>query len=154
MILVSSCLAGLQVRYNGTDCLHEALARLVAEKRALTVCPELLGGFATPREPAEILGGEGSDVLEGNARVVDRSGRDVTEMYLRGAYETLRIARDVGADKVVLKEFSPSCGSQMIYDGTFSGEKRIGGGVTVALLRKEGIQVLSEKQFIRGIDEI
>lgn len=151
MYLVSSCLAGLKVRYNGTDCLQGAVAKLVREHMAVTVCPELLGGFATPREPAEIVGGEGEDVLEGKAKVIDKSGFDVTELYIKGAYETLRIAREVGAVKVVLKEFSPSCGSTMIYNGTFTGEKIAGKGVTSALLRKEGFQVISERQFI---DEI
>ncbi|MFD1176098.1 DUF523 domain-containing protein [Paenibacillus puldeungensis] len=151
MYLVSSYLAGLKVRYNGTDCLQDAIARLVQDHKAITVCPELLGGFATPREPAEIIGGVGEDVLEGKAKVIDKSGQDVTELYVKGAYETLRTAREVGAVKVVLKEFSPSCGTTMIYNGTFSGEKIAGNGVTAALLRREGFKVMSEHQFL---DEI
>lgn len=70
MILVSSCLAGLKVRYNGTHCLDEKVAKLIEEKKAVAVCPEVLGGLSTPREPAEIIGGDGNDVLDGKAKVV------------------------------------------------------------------------------------
>lgn len=147
MILVSSCLAGLEVRYNGTHCLHHKIWKLVQEKKAETICPELLGGFSTPREPAEIVGGDGEDVLDGKAKVVDRSGNDVTEFYLKGAYATLKKAQEIKATLVVLKENSPSCGSSMIYNGEFTGKKMVGSGVTAALLRRNGFQVISEEQF-------
>ncbi len=68
MILVSSCLAGLEVRYNATHCLNNEISQLIEQKKAVAVCPELLGGFSTPREPAEIIGGDGTDVLEGRAK--------------------------------------------------------------------------------------
>ncbi|MNO47649.1 hypothetical protein D3C76_379690 [compost metagenome] len=145
MILVSSCLAGMKVRYNGTDCLDETIQKLLYENKAIAVCPELLGGFSTPREPAEIIGGNGEDVLAGTAKVVDRSGKDVTDMYLKGAYITLAKAQEVSATLVVLKENSPSCGSTMIYNGEFKGKKIAGNGVTTALLRKNGIEVTSEE---------
>lgn len=154
MIIVSSCLAGMKVRYNGTDCLDETVQKLLDEKKAVAVCPELLGGFQTPREPAEIVGGEGMDVLEGKARVIDRSGRDVTEMYIKGAFETLQLAREWGAATVVLKENSPSCGSSMIYNGEFAGFKIPGQGVTAALLRKNGIDVISEEQLPVLVDKL
>lgn len=148
MILVSSCLAGLKVRYNGTHCLNHAISKLVAENKAVTVCPELLGGFSTPREPAEIVGGDGEDVLDGKAKVVDRSGNDVTEQYIKGAYATLAIAKEYNATLIVLKENSPSCGSSLIYNGEFSGTKIAGNGVTSALLKRKGLKVISEEQFI------
>ncbi|WP_375103746.1 DUF523 domain-containing protein [Paenibacillus sp. RS8] len=148
MILVSSCLAGMKVRYNGTDCLDEMIQKLVNEDKAIAVCPELLGGFSTPREPAEIIGGNGEDVLAGTAKVVDRSGTDVTDMYLKGAYITLAKAQEVSATMVVLKENSPSCGSAMIYNGEFKGKKIAGNGVTTALLRKNGIEVTSEENWL------
>lgn len=151
MIVVSSCLAGMKVRYNGTDCLQEAIRRLVEEKKAVTVCPELMGGFVTPREPAEIQGGTGADVLNGQARVIEKSGRDVSEMYVKGAYAALDLIRELGADLVVLKEYSPSCGSAMIYDGRFDNRKVAGSGVTAALLRREGIDVISEEQFLERL---
>lgn len=145
MILVSSCLAGLEVRYNGTHCLDSKILQLLEADQAITVCPELLGGFTTPREPAEIVGGCGEDVLDGKAYVVEKSGRDVTAQYIKGAYDTLKKAHEVGATVVILKEFSPSCGSSMIYNGEFKGKKVVGNGVATALLQRNGIQVISEK---------
>ncbi|MCP3760961.1 DUF523 domain-containing protein [Domibacillus sp. A3M-37] len=147
MILVSSCLAGMKVRYNGTDRLDEHICQLVEAKKAVMVCPELLGGFQTPRPPAEIIGGTGEDVLDGRAKVMDQLGRDVTDMYVAGAMQTLQTASEVGATMVVLKENSPSCGSSEIYNGAFSGEKIAGAGVTTALLRRNGMTVLSEEEF-------
>jgi len=147
VILISACLAGLNVRYNGTNCLDDSVQKLVLEKKAVTVCPELMGGFSTPREPAEIVGGNGEDVLDGKATVIERSGRDVTELYLKGAYATLQKALEVGATQVVLKENSPSCGSTAIYNGEFNGTKIVGEGVTTALLRKNNIVVLSEENI-------
>ncbi|MDP4553500.1 DUF523 domain-containing protein [Alkalihalobacillus macyae] len=147
MILVSSCLAGLEVRYDGHHSLNENVRKLVKENNAVTICPELLGGFLTPREPAEIVGGDGGDVLDGKARVIERSGRDVTELYIKGAYNTLDKAIEIGVTIVVLKENSPSCGSSMIYNGEFTGKRVWGNGVTAALLKRNGLRVISEKQF-------
>lgn len=147
MIVVSSCLAGLKVRYNATDSLDTNIRQLVEAKKAVSVCPELLGGFSTPREPAEIVGGNGDDVLAGHARVVELSGKDVTEMYIKGAYQALRMAQELGALLIVLKESSPSCGSAMIYNGEFANEKIAGYGVTTALLRREGYTVISEHEL-------
>lgn len=147
MIVVSSCLAGMKVRYNGTHSLQDVIQRLVEEKKAVAVCPELMGGFMTPREPAEIQGGTGADVLDGRARVVEKSGRDVSAMYIEGAYVALKKIRELGAAMVVLKEYSPSCGSSMIYDGRFANRKIPESGVTAALLEREGIPVVSEDYF-------
>jgi len=154
MILVSSCLAGLEVRYNGTHCLDLKISQLIEEHKAIPVCPELLGGFSTPREPAEIIGGNGEDVLDGKAKVIERSGRDVTELYIKGAYTTLKKAIDNNASVVVLKEYSPSCGSSLIYNGEFIGKKIAGNGVTTALLLRNGIRVISEEQFADIFDDI
>lgn len=151
MILISACLAGLKVRYNGTDSLDERIQQLVLENKAVTVCPELMGGFSTPREPVEIVGGDGEDVLAGKARVIEKSGSDVTELYLKGAYATLQKALELGATKVILKEYSPSCGSAMIYNGDFNGTKLVGVGVTTVLLRRSNIEVLSEEDFFAVI---
>lgn len=147
MIVVSSCLAGLKVRYNATDSLDTHIQQLVEARRAVTVCPELLGGFSTPREPAEIIGGNGDDVLSGKARVIEWSGRDVTEMYIKGAHQALRTAQELGALLIVLKENSPSCGSAMIYNGEFTNVRQAGYGVTTALLRREGYTVISEHEL-------
>jgi uncharacterized protein YbbK (DUF523 family) len=147
MILVSACLAGLKVRYNGTDSLINEISKLVEENKAITVCPELLGGFSTPREPAEIIDGNGEDVLDGKAKVIEKSGKDVTELYIKGAYATLEKALEINATIVVLKENSPSCGSLKIYNGEFIGKKIDGMGVTSALLKRNGLNVISEEQF-------
>ncbi|REK77866.1 DUF523 domain-containing protein [Paenibacillus paeoniae] len=146
-LLVSSCLAGLKVRYNGTDSLDTTIRDLVEQGIAVTVCPELLGGFTTPREPAEIVGGLGDDVWSGGAQVIEKSGRDVTDMYRRGALVTVELARKHNATHIVLKEGSPSCGSSFIYDGTFQNTKQSGYGVTTALLRREGYEVLAEHEL-------
>lgn len=154
MIVVSSCLAGLKVRYNGSDSLDNRIKRLIVEGKAVTVCPELLGGFSTPREPAEIIGGDGDDVLNGQAKVVDILGRDVTELYIKGAYITLTKAQELGATMIILKEYSPSCGSAMIYNGEFKGKKSNGVGVTTALLRRNGLKVISEENLTDFLDGI
>ncbi|OAS87436.1 DUF523 domain-containing protein [Metabacillus litoralis] len=147
MILVSSCLAGVKCRYNGTASLNGKIQELVDDKKAMLVCPELLGGFLTPREPAEIIGGYGNDVLEGRAKVIEKSGKDVTELYINGALRTLELVNLNKVSCVVLKEYSPSCGSKMIYDGSFQNKKIAGDGVTSALLKREGIKVISEEEL-------
>ncbi|MGD8191676.1 DUF523 domain-containing protein [Brevibacillus ginsengisoli] len=147
MILVSSCLGGMECRYNGTSSLVQRIQEWVKQEKAIMVCPELLGGFSTPREPAEIIDGTGQDVLDGKAKVIDQSGNDVTELYVKGAELTLELARKVEATHIVLKEFSPSCGTQTIYNGSFSHTKVPGEGVTSALLRREGFTVISENEL-------
>lgn len=146
-ILVSACLAGVNCKYSGGHNLVPAIAELVAKGKAVPVCPETLGGLKIPRPPAEIQGGDGRDVLAGRARVVDKEGKDVTAAFLRGAAATLAKAREIEAELVVLKEKSPSCGSKFIYDGTFTGTKRPGFGVTTALLREHGFRVISEEEW-------
>ncbi|WP_258360243.1 DUF523 domain-containing protein [Moorella sulfitireducens (nom. illeg.)] len=147
-ILVSACLAGEKCKYSGGHNLVPAIAALVREGKATPVCPETLGGLTIPRPPAEIQGGDGHDVLAGRARVVDKEGRDVTDAFLRGAVATLAKAREMGTELVVLKEKSPSCGSKLIYDGSFTGTTRPGPGVTAALLREHGFKVISEVGFV------
>lgn len=147
MIVVSACMAGLAVRYDGNSSLIEGIARLVREGKAVLICPEQLGGFPTPRPPAEIQNGDGYDVLDGKAKVIDQQGEDVTEEFIRGARQALAVAQAAGATKAVLKENSPSCGSHFIYSGKFNGEKVKGVGVTTALFERNGIEVLSEDGF-------
>ncbi len=148
MIAVSSCLAGIECRYNGSHSLVEKIRDLVEQNRALLICPELLGGFSIPRESAEIVGGTGEDVLDGNAKVIEKSGNDVTKLYIKGAYKALSIIQEVNVRYVVLKENSPSCGTSIIYNGEFANIKIAGEGVTAALFRRAGIKVISEKQFL------
>ena len=148
--IVSACLAGANCRHDGCNKRDERVARLVAEGRAIPVCPEQLGGLSTPRTPADLVGGTGADVLEGRARVVDHQGRDVTEQFVRGANETLMIAQAAGATHAILKENSPSCGCKRTYvkrTGTDENAQRVPGqGVTAALLKREGVEVVSEEE--------
>ena len=106
-----------------------------------------MGGLDTPRSPAEIVGGSGQDAVEGRCRICTKAGDDVTDAFLAGAREALRLACEHQVRFAVLKESSPSCGSHTIYDGTFSGTKRSGEGAATALLRANGITVYSEKEI-------
>ena len=149
LVLVSACLAGRACRFDGTGAYEDAVAALVAEGRAVLVCPEVDGGLGTPRPAAEIHGGKGADVVAGRARVVTGEGVDVTDAYLKGAARALAVARQTGATAAILKARSPSCGSGSIYDGTFSRTLKAGDGVTAALLKAEGIEVLSDEEVAR-----
>lgn len=148
MKLVSACLCGVNCKYNGKNNLNLYFMGLLQEGKVVPVCPEQLGGLPTPRKPAEISGGSGQDVLDGNNRVITRDGLDVTENYIRGAYETLKIAQLADVDTAILKSRSPSCGSGYIYDGSFSNKTRKADGVTAALLRENGIRVINEDDYI------
>ncbi|MFN2166053.1 MAG: DUF523 domain-containing protein [Anaerolineae bacterium] len=143
--LVSACLLGVPCAYDGRGRLVEGLSSLVILGRAVPICPEVAGGLSIPRPTAEIVGGDGSDVLDGRARVVTIAGDDVTATFLRGAECALGVVRRYGISVAILRQRSPSCGSACIYDGTHSGVLREGQGVTAALLRRHGIEVLSEE---------
>ncbi|WP_029495687.1 2-thiouracil desulfurase family protein [Gluconobacter oxydans] len=146
-ILVSACLLGQPVRYDGKakTLLNPLLQQWQEEGRLVVVCPELAGGMPVPRPPAEIgARQDGKDVLQGDARVTDTSGADVTEEFVAGARIALNVAQTQGCRFALLMEGSPSCGSQMIYDGSFSGQKHAGAGVTAALLRQNDIQVFNQ----------
>ena len=145
MILVSSCLLGECTKYSGGHNLHTFFE--TKREGIISVCPEVMGGLDTPRPPAEILGGSGADVIEGVCKVCSKVGTDVTAEFVRGAQAALALAKEHRVEYAVLKESSPSCGSHTIYDGTFSGVKRAGEGVTASLLRANGITVYSEKEL-------
>lgn len=142
--IVSSCFAGIPCRYDQKHRLVKAIREMVEKGEAIPVCPEQLGGLPTPRNPAEIVGGNGGDVLDGKAKVIDCKGNDVTKEYKKGAFEALKIAKQFGAEEAILKEKSPSCGSCWIFNGEFQGVKKRGEGVTTALFRRHGIRVRSE----------
>jgi uncharacterized protein YbbK (DUF523 family) len=145
-ILVSACLLGEKVRYNGAAATSgdAILAAWVDEGRVVPFCPEVAGGLGVPRPPAEIVGTGGDAVLDGSASIVTRARRDVTADFVRGAHLALAAARAQGARLALLKDASPSCGSASIYDGTFTGTTRAGRGVTTALLERHGIRVFDE----------
>lgn len=145
MVIVSACLAGINCKYSGGNSLNEPVRKLVAEGKAIPVCPEQLGGCMTPRPVVEIAGGTGADVLDGTCKVIRKNGEDATREFVKGAEEVLNIARMVGAKKAILKAKSPSCGCGKIYDGTFSGKLIEGNGVTAELLLRNGISVSTEE---------
>lgn len=148
-VLVSACLAGRACRFDGSASADDEVGRLVAEGRAILVCPEADGGLGTPRPPAEIVGGTGADVLDGRAQVVTREGRDVTAAYVAGAHLALAAAQRAGARRAILKARSPSCGKGAVYDGTFSRSLVPGDGVTAALLERSGIEVATDEEASR-----
>lgn len=147
LLLVSACLVGIPCRYDGGSCPHDQLQTLAAQGDVLPLCPEVVGGLPTPRPPAEIQGGDGGDVLEGQARVVNIEGRDVTAQFLTGAHKALRVACRCDIKEAILKARSPSCGVGQTYDGSFSGRLVEGDGVTAALLKREGIIVRNEDEW-------
>lgn len=147
MILVSTCLLGIKCRYDGGAKRLDKLLELAAKGEVLPVCPEQLGGLATPRNPSEINMGTGADVLDGKCRVLESTRSDVTDYFLRGARETLKLAKACGVKKAVLKARSPSCGCGKIYDGSFSGSLINGNGVTAELLLRNGIEVVTEESL-------
>lgn len=136
-ILVSACLIGCNCRYIGDNCINEAVRSLAEKHILIPVCPEQLGGLTTPRQPSERQG----------EKVVMVDGTDVTAQFAKGAKNALEIAKLMNVDFAVLKAHSPSCGKGMIYDGSFSGKKCEGNGVTADLFIKNGIQVFTEKEL-------
>ncbi|MDF2882040.1 MAG: hypothetical protein K0R54_2597 [Clostridiaceae bacterium] len=147
MIIVSACLCGINCKYNGGNNLNKDVLELFKSGKAIPVCPEQLGGQSTPRGAHEIINGNGEDVLNGKAKVMGPEGDDVTAEFITGAEETLKIAKNCGAAEAILKARSPSCGLSVIYDGTFSGDKRDGNGVTAELLIKNGIKIYTEENL-------
>ena len=147
-ILVSRCLLGHRVRYGGgAHGPFGLLERWQWEGRVVALCPEVAGGLSTPRPPAEIPGGQGGQVLDGERPVLTVDGEDVSAAFLDGARQALELVRAQGIRIAVLKARSPSCGNRENYDGSFSGVKVSGEGVTAALLRREGVQVFSEEEL-------
>ena len=139
---MSACLVGVPCRYSGKSKLYKNSLHIYLKGETLTICPEIMAGLPTPRPACEIVGGEGKDVLEGNAKVVDKDGNDYSKNFIHGALKALEIIKKHDVKKVYLKSGSPSCGAQPIYDGTFKGTKKIGSGVFGALLKQEGVKII------------
>lgn len=149
-ILVSGCLMGQPVRHDGRarGVWSESLERWRLQKRLVTICPEVAGGFPTPRVPAEIEpDATGADVLAGCARVRVKAGGDVTRGFLAGAKAAVRLARSEGCHFALLADGSPSCGTTFIHSGRFDGETRTGQGVVAAALREAGVAVFAEDRI-------
>ncbi len=137
MKIVSACLAGVNCRYDGKSNTIDYVVDLVKSQDAIPVCPEQMGGLTTPREQAEIVDG----------RVCTITGKDVTDLFERGAYEGLNIATLAGCREAILKSRSPSCGYGKIYNGTYSGEMTEGNGLFAKLLSENGIDIITEEDL-------
>ena len=148
MKLISACLSGIRCAWSGDyKYKNDRAIQLSRVETLIPVCPEQLGGLATPRAPQEIQGGTGDDVLNGKCKVMNKNGEDVTREFIRGAEETLKIVRQLNIKEFIGKSKSPSCGCGQIYDGSFCGRLIDGDGVTTALLRRNGIKITSEEDL-------
>ena len=135
--ICSACLLGVICRYDGKSKPNEKVINLIGKEVLIPVCPEQLGGLATPREGVELKG----------KMAITKLGKDVTKNFTKGAEQVLNIAETLGIKEVILKQRSPSCGCGQIYDGTFSGKIIKGDGITAALLKKNGIKVVLEEDL-------
>lgn len=136
-VIVSACLLGLKCRYDGKEVSNLEVLKIKDNYSLIPLCPEQLGGLATPRPPAEIK----------NGKVINKLAYDVTEEYKKGAEEALKLAKIFDCKYAILKDRSPSCGCGQIYDGTFSGKLVPGNGITTELFLQNGIKVLGESEF-------
>ena len=134
-ILVSSCLLGLNCKYDGGNNYSNEIDEFLKDYDVIPICPEIMGGLPTPRVGSERFGD----------KVITKDGRDVTEQYKKGAEETLFLAKKYDVKKALLKLRSPSCGSEKIYDGTFTHTVIDGDGVTAELLKNNGIEIITIK---------
>jgi len=141
-IIISACLAGLRVRYNGESRPHPFLEELARSAVLIPCCSEILGGLGVPRSPCRFVGGDGRAVLNGAARVIDSLGNDRTEAFLRGAEQVLHVCRLVRADLIIFKEGSPSCG---VHRVDIEGRKQQGSGVATAMLEFLGVPIIAEE---------
>lgn len=139
-ILVSSCLLGINSRYDGRNSLNEKVLSLKNTFELIPVCPEQMGGLTTPRCPSEII----------KDRVINKDGIDVTKNYLDGSKAALSIALENDCKYAILKLKSPACGKDIIYDGSFTNKLTQGNGTLVSMLLENNIEVYSENE----IDEL
>lgn len=141
MYLVSSCLVGVNCKYNGGNNLNSELKTLYEQGKAIAICPEVLGKLPIPRECCEIIN------TENGKKVISQSGKDYTQEYIDGANKALEICKIAGIRKAILQPRSPSCGCGTIYDGKFNGKLIDGNGITTDLLIENGIEVVSANDF-------
>ena len=155
-LLVSACLLGNPVRYDGQSKTIEnnELQKLIDHDRVIAFCPEVAGGLPVPRDSAEIQQGDGIAVINKLASVTTIGGNDVTDSFRQGACQALDLCKQHQISVAILSESSPSCGSNQIYDGNFNGTMLPGVGVTTALLQKHGISVFSQYQVQAAINSL
>jgi uncharacterized protein YbbK (DUF523 family) len=142
-LLISACLCGHICRYDGARLEYPRLAEFAASGLGVPVCPELLGGLPTPRAPCELIRG----------RAFTADGRDMTGMFMKGAFRVLGIAGEHRIRTAILKERSPSCATSRLYDGTFSGRLTPGMGLTALLLQQKGFTLFNEEDAEHRLTE-
>ena len=136
MKLCSACLLGINCRYDGKSKINEKIMNLAASECLIPICPEQLGGLATPRPAVEVKDG----------KAITKDGKNMTEYFENGAKEVLKIAKLLDVKEAILKQKSPSCGCGQMYGGSFSGKIIDGDGITTKLLNNNGISVISENE--------
>lgn len=148
-LLISACLLGQPVRYDGQakGQTPQQLVALTTHFQLIPTCPECAGGLPVPRPPAEISGGDGSDVWQGTAKVMTADGQDLTTAFTNGAERSLDLAQQHGCQLALLKANSPSCGNRQIYDGSFTAQLQPGEGVCSSLLRQHNIRIFNEEEI-------
>lgn len=137
MIAVSKCLCGYNCKYNGGNNLRDYLKKLEDNNEVLLICPEVFGGLPIPRIPFELI----------NGRAINKDGIDVTDKVIDGCNKALKLIKENNITKVILKENSPTCGVNYIYDGTFTHTKIKGCGLLTKMLKDENIKVYSDEEF-------
>ena len=137
MYLVSACLCGINCKYNGKNNYNEKIFNMVKQGKAIPICPEQLGGLTTPRNPAEIK------IINKQKHVIDNIGNDVTKQFIKGAEEVIKLAKELGINKIILQPKSPSCGVGKIYNGNFEGKLIDGNGILAELCKKECIETIN-----------
>ncbi|MCW3807624.1 DUF523 domain-containing protein [Plebeiibacterium marinum] len=141
MYLISSCLVGVNCRYNGTSTCEAFLKKLIDEGKAISVCPEVLAGLPTPRESCEII------TESPSVKVKSKTGSDFTKEFKTGASKVLEICKQYKVTTAILQSRSPSCGFGKIYSGEFDGKLIEGNGVTADLLFENSIKIYNESNW-------
>ena len=141
MILISACLVGINCKYNGKNNYNEKALELVKSGKAIPICPEQLGGLTTPRNPSEIK------IINNKRYVINNKNEDVTEQFVRGANEVLKLAKELDVEKVILQSRSPSCGVGKIYSGNFDKKLIDGNGILAQMLIENNIEVIDIEEY-------
>lgn len=154
-VLVSACLLGIPTRYDARSSKNawtlEIIQKIQQNYNIVPFCPEQLAGFSTPRTCIEIVGGDGLDVLQGNAKIITKNGDDVTQNMIHAVKLSLDIAQITKSFAFIGQNFSPSCSCSEIYDGTFSGVKRQGIGIATAQFLQNGLKILILDEILQKI---
>jgi uncharacterized protein YbbK (DUF523 family) len=161
-ILISGCFLGQKVRYDGNanSLSDKVIQQWKNQNRLISICPEVSGGLSTPRAAAEIQISIISEHLYTELQpafiktIFTKEGVDVSDAFYRGAQIALRLCQKYEIRFALMKESSPSCGSRLIYDGSFTNNKVLGEGITIALLREHGIEVFSENNITSLVDRL